>query len=117
MLATRVGIGLTAATVAGGTAIAIDRAVRRRIHPRHSPRVTALAKGVSFLAGPRVHPVASAVLGILLRAERGGGGYGPAAASVGALAVDNGARIFLHQKRTPKAGPHHSSYRYAYASG
>ena len=125
MLATRVGIGLTAATVAGGTAVAVkrgstravDRAVRRRIHPRHSPRVTALAKGVSFLAGPRVHPVASAVLGILLRAERGGGGYGPAAASVGALAADNGARIFLHQKRPPKAGPHHSRYRYAYPSG
>ena len=125
MFATRVGIGLTAATVASGTAVAvkrrstraIDRAVRRRIHPLRSPRVTAVAKGVSFLAGPRVHPVASAVLGMLLRAYRSRGGYGPAAASVGALAVDNGARIFLHQKRPPKAGPHHARYRYAYPSG
>jgi len=33
------------------------------------------------------------------------------------LAADNGARIFLHQKRPPKAGPHHSRYRYAYPSG
>jgi membrane-associated phospholipid phosphatase len=125
MIATRVGIGLTAAAVAGGTAVAvkrgstraIDRAVRRRIHPRRSARVTAVAKGVSYLAGPHVHPVAAAVLGILLRAERGRGGYGPGAASVGALAVDNGARIFLHQKRPPKARRHHSLDRFAYPSG
>jgi len=125
MIATRVGIGLTAAAVAGGAAVAvrrgstrsIDHAVRRRIHPRRSARVTAVAKGVSCLAGPHVHPFAAAVLGILLRAERGSGGFGPSAASVGAFGIDNGARIFLHQKRPPKAGKHHSRYRYAYPSG
>ena len=122
---TRVGIGLTATALAGGVATAvkrdstkaIDRAVRRRIHPRRSPRVTALAKGVSFLAGPHIHPALAALLGTALRVERGRGGYGPSAASVGAWAVDNAARIFVHQKRPPKAGPHHSRYRYAYPSG
>ena len=125
MTATRVGIGLTATALAGGVAAAIkrdsskaiDRAVRRRIHPRRSPRVTAVAKGVSFLAGPHVHPAVAALLGFMLRVERGRAEYGPSAASVGAWGVDNAARIFVHQKRPPKAGPHHSRYRYAYPSG
>jgi membrane-associated phospholipid phosphatase len=125
MIGTRVSIGLTAAAVAGGVSVAvkrestraIDRAVRRRIHPRRSPRVTAAAKGVSFLAGPHVHPAVAAALGILLRIERGHGGYGPSAASVGALGVDNALRIFVHQKRPPKAGQHRSRSRYAYPSG
>ncbi len=125
MIATRVGIGLTAAGIAGATGVAIkrrstraiDRAVRRRIHPRRSPRVTAVAKGVSFLAGPHVHPIAAAVLGILLRVERGRGGYGPTAASVGSWGLDSSTRIFIHQKRPPKAGRHHSRNRYAYPSG
>jgi membrane-associated phospholipid phosphatase len=79
--------------------------------------MTALAKGVSFLAGPYVHPAVAAALGILLRAERGRGGYGPGAASVGSLGVDNATRILIHQKRPPKAGPHHSRYRYGFPSG
>ena len=53
----------------------------------------------------------------MLRVERGRAGYGPSAASVGAWGIDNAARIFVHQKRPPKAGPHHSRYRYAYPSG
>ena len=125
MTATRVGIGLTATALAGGVAAAIkrdstrtiDRAVRRRIHPRRSPRVTAVAKGVSFLAGPHIHPAVAALVGFMLRVERGRAGYGPSAASVGAWGIDNAARIFVHQKRPPKAGPHHSRYRYAYPSG
>src|SRR6184192_2351505 len=125
MTATRVGIGVTATALAGGVAAAIkrdstrtiDRAVRRRIHPRRSPRVTAVAKGVSFLAGPHIHPAVAALLGFMLRVERGRAGYGPSAASLGAWGVDNAARIFVHQKRPPKAGPHHSRYRYAYPSG
>jgi membrane-associated phospholipid phosphatase len=125
VIATRAGIGITAAAVAGGVAVAIkldstraiDRAVRRRIHPQRSPRTTALAKGVSFLAGPRLHPAAAAVIGILMRTARGRGGYAPSVASVGAFGVDNAMRIFVHQKRPPKAGPHHSRYRYAYPSG
>ncbi|HTD83532.1 MAG TPA: phosphatase PAP2 family protein [Gemmatimonadaceae bacterium] len=125
MTATRVGIGLTATALAGGVAAAIkrdstraiDHAIRRRIHPRRSPRVTAVAKGVSFLAGPHIHPAVAALLGFMLRIERGRAGYGPSAASVGAWGIDNAARIFVHQKRPPKAGPHHSRYRYAYPSG
>jgi undecaprenyl-diphosphatase len=31
--------------------------------------------------------------------------------------MDNGTRIFIHQKRPPKAGPHHSLNRYGYPSG
>src|SRR5438045_9618811 len=93
MTATRVGIGLTLTALAGGVAAAVkrdttralDRAVRRRIHPRRSPRTTAVAKGVSFLAGPHIHPALAALLGIVLRGERGGGGDGPSAASGGAL--------------------------------
>ncbi len=125
MLATRVNIGLTGTAAAGGIAIAvkrdstraIDRAVRRRIHPRRSPRVTSLAKGVSFLAGPHVHPAAAAVIGFLLRIKGNGAGYGPAVASTAALGVDNVMRLFVHQKRPPKAGRHRAHHRYAYPSG
>jgi len=125
MIATRAGIGVTAAALAGGVAVAvkrdstraIDRAARRRIHPRRSPRVTAVAKGISFLAGPHFHPAVAAALGVLIRVERGRGGYGPSAASLGATGVDNAVRIFVHQKRPPKAGRHHSRNRYAYPSG
>ena len=125
MVATRASIGLAAAALAGGVAVAVkrestravDHAVRRRIHPRQSSRVTAAAKAVSFLAGPHVHPPVAAALGILLRIERGGGGYGPGAASVGALGVDNALRLFVHQRRPPKAGTHRARYRYAYPSG
>jgi len=125
MTATRVSIGLAATALAGGVAAAvkqnstraIDRAVRRRIHPRRSPRVTAVAKGISFLAGPHFHPAVAMGLGIFLRVERGRGGYGPSAASVGAWGVDNGVRIFVHQKRPPKASRHHSRNRFAYPSG
>ena len=122
---TRTGIGLTAAAIAVGGAVAVrrdetravDRYVRRRIHPRRSKKVTAVAKTVSFLAGPHVHPTVAAVLGLLLRIDRGRGGFAPSAASVGALGVDNAMRIFVHQKRPPKAGRHHARYRYAYPSG
>src|SRR2546423_5080441 len=125
MTATRVGIGLTATALASGVAAAVkrdttralDRAVRRRIHPRRSPRTTAVAKGVSFLAGPHIHPAVAALVGFMLRVERGRAGYGPSAASVGAWGVDNAVRIFVHQKRPPKAGRHHSRNRYAYPSG
>ena len=125
MLATRLTIGLTGAAVAGGMAVAvkrdstraIDRAIRRRIHPQRSPRAMSLAKGVSFLAGPYVHPIAAAVIGILLRVRGTSGGYGPSAASAGALGVDNAMRIFVHQKRPPKATQHPAHHRYAYPSG
>jgi undecaprenyl-diphosphatase len=33
------------------------------------------------------------------------------------LAVDNVTRVFLHQRRPPKAGHHHGHNQYAYPSG
>jgi undecaprenyl-diphosphatase len=125
MLSPRVAIGLTGAAVAGGMAVAvkrdstraIDRAVRRRIHPLRSRRITSLAKGISFLADPHVHPIAAAVIGVLTRIEGKGAGYGPSAASTGALGVDNALRLFVHQKRPPKAGHHRARHRFAYPSG
>lgn len=122
---TRTTIGLTAAAIAIGGAIAVkrdqtravDRAVRRRIHPRRSKRVTRIAKGISSLATPHVHPIVAAVLGLLLRIDRRCGGLAPSAASLAALGVDNGMRLFVHQRRPPKAGPHHALYRYGYPSG
>ncbi|HEY1953860.1 MAG TPA: phosphatase PAP2 family protein [Gemmatimonadaceae bacterium] len=122
---TRTGIGVTAAAIAvgGGFAVkrdetkAVDRAVRRRVHPRRSPRVTAVAKGISYLAQPHVHPAVAAVLGLLVRMDRGRGGYAPAAASLATLGFDNAMRLFVHQRRPPKAGPHHKRNRYAYPSG
>ena len=122
---TRAGVGLTAAAIAAGgavavkrdTTMAVDRAVRRRIHPLRSPKVTAVAKGISYLAGPRIHPAVAAALSALLRIERGRGGYAASAASVAALGVDNAVRLFIHQRRPPGATRRHSRYRYAFPSG
>ena len=76
-----------------------------------------MAKGISSLAGPHVHPIVAAVLGLVLRIDGGRGGLAPSAASLAALGVDNAMRLFVHQRRPPKAGPHHALHRYAYPSG
>jgi membrane-associated phospholipid phosphatase len=116
---------LSGAALASGIGVAvkrdatmsIDRAVRRRIHPRRSPGLTSVATAISFLADPHTHPFAAATLGVLINQKEGHGGLGPAAASVGSLVVDNATRIFLHQRRPPKAGRHHGRNRYGYPSG
>jgi membrane-associated phospholipid phosphatase len=120
--------GLTAlsgAAIAAGIGVAVkndsttsvNRAVRRRIHPRRSPILRSVAKAISYLAGPHVHPFAAASLGLLINRAEGAGGLGPVAASLGALAIDNATRVFVHQRRPPKAGRHHGRNRYGYPSG
>ena len=116
---------LSGAAIAGGIGVAVkrnsttpvNRAVRRRIHPRRSAPLRSLAKGISYLAGPHTHPYASAALGLMINRREGRGGLGPSAASLGALALDNLTRVFVHQRRPPKAGRHHGRNRYAYPSG
>jgi undecaprenyl-diphosphatase len=125
MTSARAITALSGAAVAGGIGVAasrnsttpFNRAVRRRIHPRRSRALTSLAKGVSFLAGPHTHPLVATALGALIKWRDGSGGFGPGAASLGAFAVDNATRLFLHQRRPPKAGRHHGHNRYAYPSG
>ena len=125
MTSARAITALSGAAIAAGIGVgverhsttAIDRAVRRRIHPRRSPALSSLAKGISYLVGPKTHPYASAALGLLINRREHAGGLGPSAASLGALAVDNATRVFLHQRRPPKAGHHHGRNRYAYPSG
>lgn len=125
MPSSRAITALAGAAVAGGLGVAVqrdstaplDRAVRRRIHPRRSPALRSVAEGISFLAAPRAHPLAAGALGFLIRLQRGKGGAGPGAASLGALALDNGVRVFVHQRRPPKAGRHHGRDRYGYPSG
>jgi membrane-associated phospholipid phosphatase len=116
---------LSAAAVAGGIGVAvkrnsttaINRAMRRRIHPRRSPVLMSVAKTISYLVGPHTHPFAAVALGALIRSRRGKGGLGPGTASLGALGVDNATRAFVHQRRPPKAGRHHGRNRYGYPSG
>jgi membrane-associated phospholipid phosphatase len=115
---------LSGAALAGGLGVAakrdsttrINRAVRKRIHPRRSAPLTSVARGISYLAGPHVHPFVSAVLGVLIY-RKDGTGFGPGAASLGTLAVDNATRLFVHQRRPPKAGRHHGRNRWGYPSG
>lgn len=116
---------LSSAALAGGLGVAakrdstrgLNRAVRRRIHPRRSAPLRSVAKGISFLAGPHTHPLVAAALGVLINRKERSGGFGPGAASIGALAVDNATRMFVHQRRPPKAGRHHGRDRYGYPSG
>ena len=125
MTSSRAVTALSGAAIAAGIGVGverhsttrIDRAVRRRVRPRRSTPLTSLASGISYLVGPKAHPYASAVLGLLINRKEGTGGLGPSAASLGALAVDNATRVFLHQRRPPKAGRHHGRNRYAYPSG
>lgn len=95
----------------------INRAVRRRIHPRRSPGLRSAAKVISYLAGPHTHTVVAGTLGILIRAKNRSGGFAPAAASLAALTVDNSTRLLVHQRRPPRAGKHHGINRYGYPSG
>jgi len=125
MTSPRAITALSGAAIAGGIGVAVkrdattsvNRAVRRRIHPRRSPALKSVATVISWLAGPRTHPYAAAALGLLINRMEGTGGLGPGAASLGALVVDNATRVFVHQRRPPKAGRHHGRNRYAYPSG
>jgi membrane-associated phospholipid phosphatase len=125
MTSPRTITALSSAAIAGGLGVAvkrdstttINRAVRKRIHPRRSPALRSLAEGVSYLAGPRTYPFVAAALGFLINRTNGEGGLAPVAASFAALAVDNGTRLFIHQRRPPKAGRHHGRNRYGYPSG
>jgi undecaprenyl-diphosphatase len=125
MASSRAITALSGAAIAGGIGVAvkrdstaaINRSVRRRIHPRRSAALRSVAKGISYLAGPKAHPYTAAALGLLINRKEGSDGLGPPAASLGALALDNATRVFVHQRRPPKAGPHHGRNRYAYPSG
>lgn len=125
MTSPRALTALSSAVIAGGLGVAvkrdstttINRAVRKRIHPRRSASLRAVAQGISYLADPHAYPFIAASLGLLINREEGTGGLGPVAASLGALVVDNGTRLFVHQRRPPKAPPHHGLNRYSYPSG
>jgi len=125
MASPRTITAVSGAAIAGGIGVAVkrestgklNRAVRRRIRPRRSPALRKLAKGISYLADPHAHPFAATALGLLIRLKRGSGGFGPGVASLSALSFDNAVRLFVHQRRPPKAGPHHGLNRYSYPSG
>ncbi|MDP9202967.1 MAG: phosphatase PAP2 family protein [Gemmatimonadota bacterium] len=125
MISPRTVTALSGGAIAGGLGVAvkrdsttrINRAVRRRIHPRRSAPLRSVAKGISYLVGPHTHPFAAAALVFLIRRKERSSGLGPGAASLGALAVDNAMRLFVHQRRPPKASPHHGRNRYGYPSG
>ena len=125
MVSLRAITALSGAAIAGGIGVGVkrdstttlDRAVRRRIHPRRSAALSSAATAISYFAGPRTHPYTAAALGLLINRMEGTGGLGPGAASLGALALDNATRVFVHQRRPPKAGRHHGRNRYAYPSG
>jgi len=95
----------------------IDRAVRRRVHPRRSSAVRSSATVVSYLAGPHIHLLASAILGAIIRLRRGEGGTAPIIASLASLALDNGVRLVVHQRRPPRAGKHRGRSRFGFPSG
>jgi membrane-associated phospholipid phosphatase len=125
MTSPRAMTALSSAAIAGGLGVAvkrdsttrINRAVRRRIHPRRSAALRSVARGISYFADPHAHPFVAAALGLLINRRKGEGGLGPVAASFGALAADNATRLFVHQRRPPKAGRHHGLARYGYPSG
>jgi undecaprenyl-diphosphatase len=125
MTSPRAMTALSSAAIAGGLGVAvkrdsttaINRAVRKRIHPRRSAALRSAANGISYLADPHAYPFVAAALGLLVNRANGEGGLGPIAASFGALAVDNATRLFVHQRRPPKAGRHHGRNRYGYPSG
>jgi membrane-associated phospholipid phosphatase len=125
MTSPRAMIALSGAAIASGLGVAvkrdstttINRAVRRRIRPRRSAPLRSVAMSISYLADPHIYPFVAAAVGLLINHKERKGGLGPVAASVGALAVDNATRLFVHQRRPPKAGRHHGSNRYGYPSG
>src|SRR6266480_5804936 len=94
MTSPRAITALSGAALAGGLGLAakrddttgINRAVRRRIHPRRSAALRSVAEGISYLAGPHIHPLLAAALGVLINRKKRTGSLGPGAAALGALA-------------------------------
>src|SRR3979411_233811 len=85
MTSPRAMTALSSAAIAGGLGVAvkrdstssINRAVRKRIHPRRSPALRSVAKGVSYVADPHTHPFVAGALGLLINRMRREGGLGP----------------------------------------
>jgi undecaprenyl-diphosphatase len=114
--AAAVAVVLGAATQAHKTR-GMDRAVRRLVRPRRSPRIVKVAKAVSYLASPEVHPWLSAAACVGLSLAKGRVCLAPVIASTSATGVDKASRFIVHQRRPPKATRHKGRERFAFPSG
>lgn len=117
ILAPAIGFAIVAAATAAGVTRDIDRDVRRRIRPRHDSRLTTFASAVTTGAAPHVHPAVAGALSVALSLLAERPIAGPAVASLGAMLIDKGMRVVIHQRRPPRSGRHSGLDRYAFPSG
>ena len=115
-VSTAIFVGLGVAARLGATR-RVNRAVRSQIKPKANGSATRLARAISSLGTPKVHPLLAVCLAAGERAFRGRGGSSIIAASLAATAVDKMSRVVIHQKRPRRAGKHRGLDRYAYPSG
>src|ERR1044071_1406417 len=108
--------GLGAAARFGATR-STNRAVRRRVHPRRSKNVTALATAISKVAAPHTHPFVAAAIALAVSRVRGRGAPSIVMASLCITALDKLSRVVVHQERPATAHKHRGLDKYAYPSG
>ncbi|MEO7086470.1 MAG: phosphatase PAP2 family protein [Gemmatimonadaceae bacterium] len=113
--ATAIAVVLGAATQTFRTA-AFDRKVRKAMRARR-PRVVRLARSTSYLAAPASHPALAIAASAALTAARGRLAPAPVLASLLALAIDRGARLFVDQLRPPGARRRTGLERFGFPSG
>ena len=95
----------------------MDRAVRRLIKPKRSPRVVKVAKGISYLASPHTHPWVALASSVAITVAKRRLCLSPLVASTSATLVDKAARLLVDQHRPPKATRHKGRDRFAFPSG
>ena len=114
--AAAVAVALGAATQAHKTK-RMDHAVRRAVKPKRSPRVVKVAKAVSYLGSPKIHPWVALALSVGLSLAKRRLCVAPLIASASATAIDKSARFVVDQRRPPKATKRKGRERFAFPSG
>ena len=94
-----------------------DRAVRRIVGPKRSKAMTNIARGITSMAAPHVHPIVAGALALAVGRLRGRGAPSIVFASLAVTGLDKLSRMAVHQKRPRKAARHKGLDRYAYPSG
>ena len=93
-----VAVALGAATKTHTTK-KVDHLVRRLVKPRRSPRVVKVAKAVSYLGSPEIHPWVAAAACVGLSVAKRRICLAPLIASTSATGIDRATRFVVHQRR------------------
>jgi undecaprenyl-diphosphatase len=87
------------------------------VRPRRGPRIVKVAKAMSYLGVPTLHPLVAIAASLAISSVKRRPAPSAAIASILVVLLDKGARLVVHQKRPPKATKHSGLNRFGYPSG